>query len=437
MHARRQHAVGQGGFHVGELVAPGECCMIHNTPDKIEILANRKFRYVYDCGSRQSKRCKFVVDRHLKQLAGQRLDLLFLSHFDDDHVNGVPDLLGAPGGMKVETIVMPWVDDVERLISFGRSYGKPGSISGFFCTLIADPAEALSGFNPERIVFLRGRPEPPDPDAWGPVFVGPREGPDHPIVYKMRADDVSSAAGRPGSPEGQVKNVGKTDVVEVDEGAVIEAGTVGTGFSWLFKPYVRRADPALVSAFENEAARLLGWPWGSFRKNVASASVRTDLVHDPVKSRALAAAYKFAFKDRNLTSMCLYSGPAGEMGDQELRVKLEVTGPATVHKIGWMGTGDAALKEARDERAFLRRYGPQRDFVATFSLPHHGSKRNYSPLVVAAFAPDICLASAKPPRNWKHPHPDVIADVTGRGARAVVVDDHDISSFEETFAMMG
>ncbi|MET4121077.1 hypothetical protein ABIB85_007507 [Bradyrhizobium sp. JR1.5] len=51
MHTRHQYAVGQGGFHLGELVAPGENSLIQQGQGTVEVFANRKFTYVYDCGS--------------------------------------------------------------------------------------------------------------------------------------------------------------------------------------------------------------------------------------------------------------------------------------------------------------------------------------------------------------------------------------------------
>ncbi|MET4331010.1 hypothetical protein ABIB80_006868 [Bradyrhizobium sp. i1.15.2] len=218
----------------------------------------------------------------------RRIDLLFLSHFDDDHVNGVPDLLGVPHGMKVDTIVMPWVDDVERLISFGRSYAKRSATSTFFRGLVADPTGALLSLRPGRIIFLRGPPEDPDADLGGPIFIDPDGMPDRPFTYKVSSEPSAKAGTSRGAPTGRVSRVGNAVVVEVDESAVIQAGALGSELSWLFKPYVRRADPALVLSFERHAEQLLGWPWGSFRRDVSSATVRAQLVDDPVKSTLIA-----------------------------------------------------------------------------------------------------------------------------------------------------
>jgi len=438
MHTRRQYAVGQGGFHLGELVAPGENSLIHQGQGTVEIFANRKFNYVYDCGSRQHRRCRFVIDRVARSLPERRIDLLFLSHFDDDHVNGVPDLLGVPHGIKVDTIVMPWVDDVERLISFGRSYSKRSATSAFFRGLVTDPTGALSSFRPGRIIFLRGPPEDLDADLGRPVFIGPDGMPDRPFIYKVSPDPSAKSGASRGAPAGRVSRVGNADVVEVEESAIIETGATGSDLSWLFKPYVRRVEPALVLSFERHAEHLLGWAWGSFRSAVSSASVRAKLVGDPVQSRLLAKAYKLAFKDRNLTSMCLYSGPTPESRTDRLFVRLNLSGKCSwAQKIGWIGTGDAALAQAQDERDFLTRYRTETNSVITLSLPHHGSKRNYSSGIVGVLSPATCLACAKPPKNWQHPHPDVIADVIARLAQPRVVNDDDASSFEETFAMIG
>jgi hypothetical protein len=96
----RQEPVGHGGFHTGTLAV-------------VEPL----FRWVYDCGSwtkkpalqRQAdafvRRCGQVSQR------GVDVDLLFISHFDADHVSGLATLLGAPTDLRlrVHTAVSPYL----------------------------------------------------------------------------------------------------------------------------------------------------------------------------------------------------------------------------------------------------------------------------------------------------------------------------------------
>lgn len=432
IHTRRQHAVGQGGFHSGKLVAPQDASLIVSTPSGTSVFSANAFRYVYDCGSRQSKRCREVAKIYAQSAPTRQLDLLFLSHFDDDHVNGVPDLLHSRDGVRVDTIVMPFVDDVERLVAFGRAQTRKAVIGRFFESLTIEPVRTLSAFNPRRILLIQRRPSDPDAE---PIGIGPpAEGPDGSFQYKVRTDDPG---GSHAQPRGARSQYGSIEVVTVYDDAVIDAGVPGAAFLWMFKPYVRPADPSRVLDFEREVETRLGWRWGTFRPRVEDPSVREGLVRDKVQAKILAEAYKAAFGKRNLTSLCLYSGPSAEpTARPRLMVKLHASHCEYVSKTGWLGTGDALLRKPQDVRAFLQHYLAQQASIATFGLPHHGAIANYSPTLVSMFTPANCVVSAKPPRNWRHPHPRVIADVVGQGAEAVHVTDADATAFDETFIIV-
>ncbi len=72
--------VGHGTFLTG-MVYDDDC------PEK-------SFSWVYDCGSKRTKRIKEGInDLHRWEMWPERVDLLILSHFDDDHVNGVEQFL--------------------------------------------------------------------------------------------------------------------------------------------------------------------------------------------------------------------------------------------------------------------------------------------------------------------------------------------------------
>ncbi|MGY8707409.1 hypothetical protein RAD16_16840 [Bradyrhizobium sp. 18BD] len=163
--------------------------------------------------------------------------------------------------------------------------------------------------------------------------------------------------------------------------------------SWIFKPYVRPCEQARVFNFEREAERLLNWPWLSFRATINNPAMLSDLVLH--KTKVLAAAYKSAFGDRNLTSLCVYSGPQRTGGSGKM-LFLNLMTFDHVEKIGWLGTGDIPLKGHVEAADLLEHYKQQAQVVSTFGLPHHGSVKNYSSSVVAALRPAglCCLGKA-------------------------------------------
>lgn len=433
LHSRRQHAVGQGGFHSGLLERADSSVLFVQKENSIEIISPSPYRYVYDCGSKKLADCEQSIERFLVDCHDKNLDLLFLSHFDNDHVNGVPALLDKRGGLHVDTVVMPWVDDVERMIAWGKTTASRASSSDFYSALLVDPEEALRPFDPARIIFVRAAGD--DVPEAGVVDIGPL-GPGGEGPFRTKVASI----GRDGSrrpPYGRTQYSGRTQVLVVDSRAAIEVSG-GAGFLWLLKPYVRRTDPVIVAKFERAAEKKLSWTYGTFRNAVSDKAVRAELVRDVKKSAALAAAYKSAVGNRNLTSLCLYSGPDAtdnEPAPMMIRLGPDRCGLAT--RIGWLGSGDISLAAPADGQAFLDHYATELTAVTSFGLPHHGAKPNHSKHVLSVINPNICYASAKPPKNWQHPHPDVFADAQSIGARTFKVSNHEKSMLDEAFAIVG
>lgn len=428
LHSRRQEAVGQGGFHRAELASAKRHALVVRSSSGVSVDTTGKFSYVYDCGSRHLNTCRDRVSRFAASVAQRTIDVLFLSHFDEDHVNAVPDLLDAHRGCKVATVVLPFVDDVERLIAFGRMVSKGRSIGGFFRSLVINPVSALSVFGPDRILLVRSAPG--DPDGRGTIDLTPRgRDPDGPLRAKVVPDDASMPV-RPLAPRSGVDDL--VAVYEIGDDMIVRVSDT-RGVCWILKPYVRPCDPARITLFEREAEHALGWSFGSFRAKVADHAVRSELVSFKKFRKALAKAYALAFGDRNLTSLCLYSGPDVTAEPSSFRF-FDLVGQDVVDKVGWLGTGDALLSGSEDARNLLAHYDAQKDRVRTFGLPHHGSIKNYSSTVVAALNPRICFVSAKPPWLWRHPHPFVMADVKQQGADPRHIDDREASALGEAFA---
>lgn len=90
---RTFHPVGQGAFYSEEFELPG----------------HGRFRIVYDCGSRTLS--KYDLKRRIKSdFAGDmNVDILFISHFDEDHISGVEFL-------KPKTVVVPFLSEAQILL---------------------------------------------------------------------------------------------------------------------------------------------------------------------------------------------------------------------------------------------------------------------------------------------------------------------------------
>jgi len=145
---RVQRPVGQGGFHTAELAAN-----------------HARFRYIYDCGSTQKDLCSRELSLYVEELpsAASPLDLLTLSHLDEDHVGGVEELLAS---RNVEVALLPYLHPWERLILVAEACER-GNLTESRFALLSSPAAWLRRRGVQRVVFVLP-PDIDDPDAGFP-----------------------------------------------------------------------------------------------------------------------------------------------------------------------------------------------------------------------------------------------------------------------------
>ena len=177
LHRGRQWPVGHGGFFTGEISCepPGDW---------------PPFRYVYDCGALTRNGLDPAIDTYLNDVASTTgvIDLVVVSHVDEDHVKGLKRLIAGP--VPVRRVMMPLLSPTDRLIALARSAetndgeGRPdgggpggGGDDTFGAEFALFPEEVLASYGVE-VVFVSGdddggEPLGPDPvvddgDPWAP-----------------------------------------------------------------------------------------------------------------------------------------------------------------------------------------------------------------------------------------------------------------------------
>ncbi|WP_374628895.1 hypothetical protein [Pannonibacter indicus] len=405
-HHRYQLPVGQGGFNVGTLRDLGSNEKMWRRSLVSDAIPFADFMYVYDCGSDPIAGVVQSVRSIVARRPSRQLDMLFVSHFDRDHICGIPHLLHEKKGLRVDTIVMPYLDDIDRVIAFGRSASTSGEgvAERFHENVVVDPLGTIASFGPRQIVMVM--PDDEDEDGSGfselPPAEPPRSLPDgmlwggkHPIGWGS-ARSMSRRL-----PEGATV----VQRIEFDVGAGTEGG-------WVLKPHVKRTSQRDRDAFCTAVEVALGWPRGTFGEKVKDKKERRRLV---TKHRtAVARAYTWTFGDKNETSLTLYSGPAEPQKAGAVLRNSQVFEKA---RVGWMGTGDIDFTNPLTVQRFQNYYRDEVDWVTTFMLPHHGSAHNFDPSLFVINA-ELWVASAQPiHKRWKHPAPEIVRAVKASGAR--------------------
>jgi hypothetical protein len=398
-HHRIQFAVGQGGFHVGGLTRLAASRTLFEEWAERKELARADFLYIYDCGSHPLKHVEAEISYFLRRSGSRQLDFLFLSHFDGDHISGIPALIG-DGKLKVATVVIPYVDDLEKVVAFARAAARYEPVPEFFKNLVVDTVGTFKNLGADRILLM-GSDDGPGPDA---PLADPIGGGSEDLPWKL---------GPLGDEAVEVRSTGR-DSFYVRNGVIDVEGSVEKDLqiAWRFLPYVQHADEDAKELFAEIAETLLGWDDGTFRQRIRDSEERQKLITE--QAAVLGEAYRRAFGNKNATSLSLYSGPA-EPSRVGATVICPGLSPQPQAKIGWLGTGDAPLRKAANVEAFESHYAELLDAVSTFMFPHHGSihNSNYKRLIGDA---DIYFAAADPVRDdWEHPAPKLRKAVEDAG----------------------
>jgi hypothetical protein len=362
----KQRPVGQGGLCEGAVDAGGP-----------------PLRWVYDCGSNQSEELKREVAR-----IGGDLDLLFLSHLDADHINGIDLLLGRCTAAEV---ILPYLTDEARILVLSQAVAED-RLTGQFADFMGDMAGWFQRRGVRRITFVRGDGgqdggETPGPDA--------PDGPSRDCEGRLK-----TFWSRP-----FVSETGQADMVRmVDLGAYVGLTDGSVQADWIFLPFVHPPSKKLVSAFDAEVSnRFPGQAPAQVVQAVWTAAGREQLRH----------CYDALWSTHNLVSMSLYAGPVNADGWSNRVSHHNSWRWSREEPPGWLTTGDADLSGRRRRDAFRQFYGDYLDKVAVLVVPHHGAHPSWHGDVLKGLTRLKVGCAAAGANGYGHPHSSVIDDVNG------------------------
>ena len=111
-----------------------------------------EFNFVYDCGTMPQRRKEFDFDAQIdayKKTIDNKLDMLVISHFHEDHVNGLEKLLNR--GVTPKLVIMPYVSDSERAtIIFSKKIKEK-----FLLEFYEDPVGWFVHRGVKKIILIR------------------------------------------------------------------------------------------------------------------------------------------------------------------------------------------------------------------------------------------------------------------------------------------
>lgn len=390
-HRRQQWPVGHGFFHTASVQLNGEI-----------------YRYVYDCGGKNSGTIQSQIDRYASnekmEGQGKTIDMLVISHFHNDHING---LLYFFSKFSVKNLVIPYLAQDAKIIALAGLAANGVATWKALSGLLIEPQEWLRTRNPDaKLIEITNTPEDNNLDANDP----------------------------PAS--------------EIAAGLSLEVGSMshhkrGRIFSknkpvWTFKFYVQESWEICTLVF-----------WGLTEKfNPTTENEMESWLSDPAWIQANHNALTDIFKDigsgkQNATTLCMYSGIERDQLDwMERYFSSSSHGPFYCRhwhwsRFGWLGTGDAELKSTDSMAAFERHYSDYLDEIDTVTIPHHGSIDNYnSKLSNIGYRHVITADSAVDPKGH-HPSTNVLLNLNINSAYTHITTLDDSSTLFDRFRGFG
>lgn len=443
---RVQYGVGQGAFHTQSITIDRNCFL---RGDLDFPQTGLRFDFVFDCGVKSTKG-NDVHDsiKHYRPKrtlsdpkANEVVDALFISHFHDDHINGIEQLCKAK---TVQRIFAPFYTKEDVLAVILRS--PIASFTGVQAVLFLTELRNL--YRQDR---LFGRPT---------IYVVSSE-------MENQFDPPGSLTNPelPPFPEGvRVSDSVNNKACFTDKDA-LEFGPSNTDWQiWEIKTWhFRQHHPTPSPAWETAMDQLKTVFGGIFSSStvIDAAEAKMLMAQANTIQKALCDALKtdkvtYAEK-HNLVSMCVYSGPTErcyrpratsssihrmngpDIGNLQtgLHFDFSVYSPRLGHvrgggasteyvsnRTGWLGTGDAMLGNATVWKNFddrLKWCTWRSDRVATVQVPHHGSAGQYYNPNLFDNPETLAVISAGAYSSYGHPTLAVLSDILQRGNPVVHV----------------
>jgi Metallo-beta-lactamase superfamily. len=431
-------SVGQGAFIRGQA----------NVCSHSSASVHAPIRWVYDCGS--DARAE-IIDASVHDLAASwpaksRLDILVVSHFDRDHISGLPTLLSRYTFKKV---LMPHLPRLMRILAVlaqaeaGRS-GRDAELLAF----ADDPVAYIRdhGGGETEIIFVDAADgadfQGNDEDLLDEQYVDPTQ----PLPDELLGRQTRGA--RPAA--GRVSRIASGHSLRLQS-------------FWELIPYVDNRASNILLEFDDSQDKKLDAALADVLK--AAEEVRlidgsSDLSDADVpavkrarkqlgqrvgklKSELYAAieantGKRPGPKEKNAISLMAYISPI--VTSAKLLSSTRVVSGAGVegtnspqnyagHVVpgsGWLLTGDADLSAIQSVDSLVSHVSKKRiENVAVFQVPHHGSKHNSAPYTAQSVNAPLNFFNANPHGKNAHPDPLIVSHfnspvlVNARAFRAV------------------
>lgn len=352
--------VGQGAFFKERLVLDN----------------NKVFNIVYDCGT--STPCgndnitKILSDWNYDEI----VDILFISHFHEDHISRIPDLIHKT---KPKMIIMPYLTDDEK------KYYEIGVIDSIISNQQIKYKEEMKEKVINEIIFI--------------------ENPKDYLRNKTNADIAFIVK------EKDIENI-KKDIKVIQEGNLLERKLdvlKEIDDHWVFdtfvSPHIDRQ--RIINEFNNRIINI--------SKILKNPNKLEEILNDSNKKKEIKKIYG---KKMNETSLVLYSGTATFIKNCYIKTENSYRHNLSGRN-GCLYTGDYNAKNREYYEEFKNHFQAYYKNINCLQLPHHGSNNSFNDDFLNIKCDYIACVGEN--NTYNHPGNKVINKILGANKRLRIV----------------
>jgi beta-lactamase superfamily II metal-dependent hydrolase len=348
MITRTFHPIGQGAFYT----------------EKHDHGNNKRFNVVYDCGSTtlRAKELKRRIKSVFQQ--GEEIDILFISHFHTDHINGI-------GFLKeyctIKNVIVPFLSERSKTalkIENNTMYPRGASYN----QLIDNPTTYF-------------------PDSF---------------VITIRTFEEGNTE----SPVLNIEDLSKRNEKEFNSTVKITIG------KWIYIPFNFKQEER-CKQFETE-----------LKKHSLTLEDLTTIENIIEHSDAIKEAFENIDGELNENSMVVYSGPINE--HIKNLANLSSKGRRCFyydHFSSCIYTGDFNGRSITNVNALTNFVSTLKHPIGILQIPHHGSAKNFSENLMK-LKPEHCVISTGHLNQYSHPSHTVLHSLIRNHIYYTIVTEH-------------
>lgn len=390
---RTFHPVGQGAFYSESF---------HYNEKIINI--------IYDCGSLTDlNKVKEEIEKTFSK--DTVIDALFISHFDSDHVNGIPFLITH---CNVKNIFFPVISEEDKILLRIKAIIED-TVNYFVNDFLEKPQQAIT-----NLINLKSEKN------------------DIPKLVAVRTDNEDILR----------NNQDYTDTIYsgTDVSDIISSNF--KNFNWEFVPYNFKQNERIKELKEQLEKETEYSP----EQLLTLLQYKKDGAHAKNMIKKLRDIYKKISGTPNSNSMTLFSGITNEHIFEQHLQNYKFNNPDSLHlknlngekimafrnkfyskaynfkffkNTGCLYTGDFDASREEQFLSLKTEYNNYWKYIQYIQVPHHGARNNFNDKFI--HSDKIYIISAGSKNQYNHPHDEVLREILVKNAHVFIVNENSYS----------